>query len=173
MNPHAYIALQLLTAAAVLGLCLWQAWRRQPVARLLFFILVTWTSWQMLFGPATERNTFGLIGPLTSWGPIACFEQKRWRPLMALAFALMVGASCGAIERFVGHYIPLASASHPIGVLMFFTWFLWWNQTSPVQETLPAPQSVDAAMHVRVVARKHGGVRVPHPAALTETIGKD
>jgi hypothetical protein len=173
VNPHAYIALQLLTAAAVLGLCLWQAWRRQPVARLLLFMLVTWASWQMLFGPATERNTFGLIAPLTSWGLIACFEQKRWRPLMALAFAMMVGASCGAIERFAGHYIPLAPAGHPIGVLLFAAWFLWWNQTSPVPETLPAPQSVDAAMHVRVVARKHGGARSLRPAILIETIGED
>ena len=90
VHPTVYMVLQLTTAAVVLGLCLWQAWRGLPVKRLLLFILVMWACWQLLLGPATERNTFGLIAPLSSWGLITALEQKRGR-MMGMAFVLITG----------------------------------------------------------------------------------
>ena len=56
------MAVQLGTAAIALGLCLWQS-RRLPPRRLVLFVLAAWTTWQLVFGPGTERNTFALIAP--------------------------------------------------------------------------------------------------------------
>jgi hypothetical protein len=130
VNAHIYMALQLATAAGVLGLCLWQARRRQSLARLLLFILVMWTSWQMEFGPATERNTFGLIAPLTCWGLMTAFAERRGRIVMTLAVLLTVMASYGIFERALRDGYPLMKDAHPLGVLLFTGWFLRWNWVS-------------------------------------------
>ncbi len=130
VNAHIYMALQLATAAGVLGLCLWQARRRQSLARLLLFILVMWTSWQMEFGPATERNTFGLIAPLTCWGLMTAFAERRGRIVMTLAVLLTVMASYGIFERALRDGYPLMKDAHPLGVLLFTGWFLRWNWLS-------------------------------------------
>ena len=76
VDPRLYVLLQLTTAAAVLGLCLWQA-RRIPPPRRVLLVLACWTSWQLLFGPGTERNTFALIAPLTSWALVIAVLEKR------------------------------------------------------------------------------------------------
>ncbi len=92
-HPWIYLGLQLAAAALVLVLCLRQARRSPSVTRLLLFVLTVWACWQMVFGPATERNTFGLIAPLSSWALITCLEQKRGRMVMGLAFTLMLAAN--------------------------------------------------------------------------------
>ncbi len=98
------------------------------MARLLLFVLVMWASWQAVFGPGMERNAFCLMAPLTCWGLITCFEQKRWRLVMGLAFVLMIEATFGMLERSVEGVFPLVRGVHPIGVLLFSGWFLWWNR---------------------------------------------
>ncbi len=120
--------LQLLSGAAVLGLCLWQARRGLSVQRRLLFVLVSWAVWQMTFGPATERMTFGLIAPLSSWGLATAIQQRHRRLLMAAAFVLMTAANFGAIERALMDSFPLVLAAHPVGAMLFFAWFLDWNQ---------------------------------------------
>ena len=144
-----YLALQLATAAVVVGLCLWQARRRMPVQWLLLFVLVAWACWQLVFGPATERNTFGLLAPLTSWALITAFEEKRGRVLMSLAFVLTFSATFGVTERWSQTDFPRmavqclqlsgvaerwlqtvsswAVLAHPIGTLLLAGWFLAWN----------------------------------------------
>ena len=104
--------------------------RSQPVARLLLFVLVMWTSWQAVFGPGMERNAFGLMAPLTCWGLITCFEQERGQVIMGVAFALTIGATFGVLERHLEGVFPLIRAAHPIGVLLFSGWFLWWNRSA-------------------------------------------
>ena len=130
VHPTVYMVLQLTTAAVVLGLCLWQARRGLPVKRLLLFILVMWACWQLLLGPATERNTFGLIAPLSSWALLTALEQRRGRIVMGLAFVLMTTATFGIIERWLVEDFPLVLIFHPIGVLLFAGWFLRWNHVS-------------------------------------------
>ena len=107
--PHKlYLAMQLATAALVFAICLWQARRRLPVQRLLLFVLVVWACWQLVFGPATERNTFGLLAPLTSWALITAFEEKRGRIVMSLAFLLTFSTTFGVTERFLQTIFPWA-----------------------------------------------------------------
>jgi hypothetical protein len=142
-----YLGLQLATAALVLGLCLWQARRSPSVTRLLLFVLTVWACWQMVFGPATERNTFGLIAPLSSWALLTSLEEKRGRMVMGLAFTLMLAANPRAIEAALEDAIPLVRAAHPIGVILFGGWFLWWNRASRARRT-EAPASALHPKHV-------------------------
>ncbi len=99
VNAKVYVFLQLLSGAAVLGLCLWQLRRGLSLQRRLLFVLVSWAVWQMTFGPATERTTFGLIAPLSAWGLATAVQQRRGRVLMTMAFALMTCGNFGVIER--------------------------------------------------------------------------
>jgi hypothetical protein len=125
---QAYLFLQLLSGAVILGLCLWQTRRGLSVRRCLLFVLVSWAVWQMTFGLATERATFGLIAPLSSWGLATAFQERRRRLLMTAAYVLMVASTFGVIERAVMDYFPIILAAHPLGSMLFFTWFLDWNQ---------------------------------------------
>ena len=127
VHPTIYLALQLAAAAVVLGLCLWQARRNPSATRLLLFVLVAWACWQMVFGPATEPNTFGLIAPLSAWALLTCLEEKRGRIVMGVAFVLMVAANFSVVEASLRPIFPLITAAHPIGVLLLAGWFLWWN----------------------------------------------
>jgi hypothetical protein len=122
VNPRLYAVLQVATAAAVLGHCLWQA-RRSPPQRVVLLVLACWTSWQLVFGPGTERNTFALIAPLTSWAVVVAVLEKRALWWMGLSFLLTILSAVGGVEDL--H--PWLKALHPVGVLLFFAWYLWWN----------------------------------------------
>ena len=76
VNPRLYSLLQLAGAAAMFGLCLWQSFRLKP-QRLVLFVLVCWTTWQLVFGPGTERNTFSLIAPLTGWAVVVAVAERN------------------------------------------------------------------------------------------------
>jgi hypothetical protein len=122
VNPRFYAGLQLLAAAAMLGLCLWQAGRASP-QRKIHFVLICWTTWQLVFGPGTERNTFALIAPLTTWALVVAVFERRAVWLMALSYLLTILAAIGWVEDV--H--PWLRTLHPVGVCLFFAWFLWWN----------------------------------------------
>jgi len=126
VNEQAYLALQLAAAVVTLGLCWWHRRRAGSTARLLTFILVMWTAWQLVFGPGTERNTFGLIAPLSAWGLLTALGEKRGRTLMCVAFALTTAASFGVVERVLMGFFPAVVAMHPLGVLLFVAWLLDW-----------------------------------------------
>jgi hypothetical protein len=138
VNPRIYLVLQLAAAGAALGLCLWQVSRKKPAVRTILVVLVAWTTWQLVFGPGTERDTFGLIAPLTGWGMVASFREKRGRWLMGLSFFLIMAGHSGDVERLVWPWIPWIQAAHPIGVVLFFTWFLHWNRLNKAVAESPA-----------------------------------
>ena len=140
--------------AAVLGLCLWQVRRGLSIQRRLLFVLVSWAVWQMTFGPATERTTFGLIAPLSSWGLATAFQQRRGRLLMTVAFVLMTCANFGVIERALMGYAPIILAAHPVGAMLFFGWFLDWNHWTADG---PTPAAIDGGHRLRVPIRVNDG----------------
>jgi hypothetical protein len=96
--------------------------------------LATWASWQLLFGPGTERATFGIIAPLAAWGLVTTFRIARGRVVMVIAYALMVLGGFGQAERALLPSFPLAAALHPLGVLVFAGWLVVyardWQSTS-------------------------------------------
>ena len=153
VDPRAYMVLQLAAAAFVLLLC-WRHARRSlpvvgtlrvpqpadgtrsvpatsadgarsvPAMTTLTLILALWAAWQLTFGPGTERNTFGLIAPLTAWGLVTAVIEKRGRGLMIAAFALTALANFGVVERAFDDSLPAVLAMHPVGVLLFVVWLL-------------------------------------------------
>jgi hypothetical protein len=120
--PRLYALLQLGGAAVMFGLCLRQSFRLGP-RRLVLYVLVCWTTWQLIFGPGTERNTFSLIAPLTGWAVVAAVAQRRAAWLMVSSYLLTLAPAIRGIEDL--H--PLLQVMHPLGILLFFGWFLWWN----------------------------------------------
>ncbi len=122
ISPQGYVVLQWSAALLVLALVLWQHRRGASIARLLTFVLALWAAWQLVVGPGTERNTFGIIAPFTSWGLLTALEEKRGRLWMATAFLLTVVLANGNVERILEPWLPAVLAAHPLGVLMFAVW---------------------------------------------------
>jgi len=122
VDKLAYTLLQLSTALLVLALCLWHKRRGVTMPQLFTFILGAWAAWQLLFGPGTERNTFGLMAPLTAWAVVTCFSNSRGRVVTGTAFALTMMASIGQIERAVMPVFPWVQMAHPLGVAIFAGW---------------------------------------------------
>jgi hypothetical protein len=122
VDPRLYTLLQLTAGAAALGLCIWHS-HCTPPQRLVLFVLACWTSWQLVFGPGTERNTFALIAPLTGWAVVVAFRESRGRWLMTISYLLTVLAAVGGVEE----WRPGLLAMHPVGILLFFAWFLIWG----------------------------------------------
>jgi hypothetical protein len=157
VNPRLYELLQLGGAAVMFGLCLWQSFRLGP-RRLVLFVLVCWTVWQLIFGPGTERNTFSLIAPLTGWAVVAAVTQRRAAWLMVASYLLTLAPAIRGIEDL--H--RLLQVMHPLGILLFFGWFLWWNRTQ--QEELPLLSVKESSSQV-VLSRKIQGDELEAHAA--------
>ena len=148
VNPAVYTIVQLAAGAVALGLCIRQSFRL-PSCRLAFFALAAWTTWQLAFGPGTERNTFGLIAPLTGWAVVAAIAQRRAAWFMAVSYLLTVAASIRGVEELN----PWLKTLHPLGVLLFFAWFLWWNA---------ATSSLSLRERVRVRVRQRFSMGLPN-----------
>jgi hypothetical protein len=122
----AYLLLQLSTAIGVLSLCLWQKRRLRSTAKLLTFVLGMWTAWQLVFGPGTERNTFGLIAPFTAWAATVALAERRGRAAMIVAIFFMDVLAIGHVERALVPMCPAVLAVHPLGALLFAGWLIYY-----------------------------------------------
>ena len=83
-----------------------------------------WVGWQLLFGPGSERLTYGLIAPMASWAVIESFDIKRLRGLAVSAWLVTALLGTGAFERAVISLFPYAPAILPSGVVLFLVWLL-------------------------------------------------
>ena len=144
VNPRGYLLLQAFGGLAALGWCLW-AGRGASVRQRLVWTLAAWTSWQMLFGPGTERLTYILMAPPLAWGMIASYNARRGRFWITLAFVTTYLFDFAGLEQFAAQFWPPAIALQPCGVLLFVGWLLRYgrhldlwpvNQSSPKVETL-------------------------------------
>ncbi|MBI5759964.1 MAG: DUF2029 domain-containing protein [Planctomycetales bacterium] len=124
VDERAYLVLQLVSALAVLAACLCVRRRAATEQQSLLFLLSLWASWQLLFGPGTERNTISLIAPLTSWSLITAFAERRRLGWMLIAFALVTTFSFGLFERSVQNHFPAIITMLPLGVLAYMTWLI-------------------------------------------------
>jgi len=122
VGPQVMLAVQLATAAAVLGWCLWQARRAPGVRHLLTSLLAVWLGWQLLFGPGSERLTYLILAPAASWAVLAAFEQRRLRTLGVAAWLLSGVLGTGAVERAILPYFPAAPIIMPLGAALFLVW---------------------------------------------------
>jgi hypothetical protein len=135
LSHTGYVAVQLLAAAGVAGLCLGARWRHGPGREALTTLTVLGTGWMTLFGPATESCTYVLLAPALAWevvrgwgaspreaaGPVAAYllllssyialwfpGGRAWialGPQPLAALVLFVGALAGAVRS--GRAVPL------------------------------------------------------------------
>jgi alpha-1,2-mannosyltransferase len=138
VDRHVYLMLQLTTAIMVFGWCYWQSRRPWTDQSWLTAVLAIWSAWQLLFGPGTERLTYGLAAPVQAWAVLVSFRERRWRALSLVAWGLTALLSMGDLESALGRLVPHAPAYLPFGLIAFFGWLVAYHWTSPRQ---PTPQA--------------------------------
>ncbi|HLJ94038.1 MAG TPA: glycosyltransferase 87 family protein [Gemmataceae bacterium] len=91
LSPMAYLAIQLLAAALMAGLCAWAKLVHLDRRRLLALLLGLGCCWMTLFGPATESCTYILLAPVLAWTLVSAWLQPghAWlRSILVLSLAL-------------------------------------------------------------------------------------
>ncbi len=123
---HVYMAIELATSVGVLAWCLWQRRRLRSTGHLLTLVFSMWVSWQLIFGPATEQLTYGIIAPAVSWAVMVSFVEKRARWLTLTAWAIVSLLPAGDIEKpLTDLFHDNGKAALPLGVAMFVVWLVW------------------------------------------------
>lgn len=87
-------------------------------------ILTMWSCWQLLFGPGTERLTYGLVGPAAAF---AVWESRRLPRAYVLVSILWWGVmlfSLGSIEIELQPYFAYAKTLLPLSVVGLALWLL-------------------------------------------------
>ena len=108
--------------------------------RLLTLILSIWAAWQLLFGPATEQFTYGILAPSAAWAVLVSFAEKRARWLTVAAWALLAFGPAGDIERAVARIFPASPILAPLGVVLFVAWLVWHERGEvPAWHSRPRP----------------------------------
>ncbi len=123
LTSAVYRALQLLTAAAALGWCLWQNRYITDPRRLTTVVLAMGLAWLMLFGPAVEHATYVFLTPVLNWALLQCDARRRDRWLIGAAFVLVMFlpwvVNLTAIEA-----APILLTTLPIGTALFTCWLI-------------------------------------------------
>jgi hypothetical protein len=153
-DPQVFRACQLGAAAAVLAACLWKRITGAPVQRVLLAVIALYPAWQLLFGPASERNTYGLLAPALALGIVQSSQQGRGRSLAGLALGCFVMGSLG-VERSLTPYLPAAKAMLPLGVIIYLAWLFCygWRETSTPTSTEGTSNSPPHALRPHILAK--------------------
>ena len=144
-DPRAFRVLQLLAAGGVLAGCMWKRLTGAAAQRVVMAAVALWPAWQLLFGPASERNTYGLLAPAMALALVESRHTGRGRWLAWLAMGCFVIGS-GGIERSLAQYMPGAKAILPLGVVVYLGWFCcygWRESAAPVARAVRAPDPLD------------------------------
>jgi hypothetical protein len=142
---------------AVFAWCVWLARRKAmpgvitteqvTSARCVVGTLSVWVAWQMLFGPGTERLTYGVIAPVATWSLLVAFQTKRHRVLAATAWLCLGPLATGEVEKLL---LPLSSgvvAMLPIGAALLAIWSVLYELTG-VQTSASLPHA-EQPKHLR------------------------
>ncbi len=144
VNPHVYRVAQVAAGFGVLLAALSATRQTGDVRRGLGVGLGAWLCWQLILGPGSERNTYGLIVPLIGWEVIRARQDGRswWWPGTALAVILLF--TSGDVERSVCQWLPAAKATLPMAVLGFAAWLLHegLQTTRPTASIILGPWAV-------------------------------
>jgi hypothetical protein len=128
LSGHAYLAIQVLGAAAIAVFCLaarHHGWNKE---RILAGLFVFASVWMTLLGPATEAETYLLLAPAAGIGVVQAFSVKisPWaRSLAMTAFGLLI---VGIIR---GHLFTHTTnvwfrAVQPLGAIVFCGYAVSW-----------------------------------------------
>jgi hypothetical protein len=125
VKPRAYQVAQLLGGGLALAACLAAYRRAKPGQTGLEFALAIWLSWQLLLGPGSERNTYGLIAPFMAWEFVRGYLARRRWLVPGLCYAVIVLYSSGDAEKVTLKAFSGAEAILPIAVCVFAAWLVW------------------------------------------------
>jgi hypothetical protein len=120
LSEGVYLAIQLLSAAGIAGLCVAMKVARWPERQLLTSLLAWGCCWMLLLGPATESCTYILLAPSLAWAALDTWLEKK--PL--LARSLLAASLALFAVSLVATWFPFATAIHslgpqPVGALCF------------------------------------------------------
>jgi len=132
MDSACYRLVQLATAAAALGWCLWQQRRAAELDLgprwLVHGTLSMGLAWLMLFGPAVEHATYVFLTPPLVW---ALLERRAWphgQGLILAAFTLIMVLGWGAVTRLLPEW-PILLIALPAGTTLFALWSIGYTQS--------------------------------------------
>ena len=126
VDKQAYFILEASAGLAVLGWSLWLKHSRtkRSDSEIVTYTLAAWASWQLLFGPGTERLTYLIVAPFAAWAVITSFVERRHQWLATAAFLTTFLLGAGFAERILVRITPAAVALQPLGVIVFGAWLV-------------------------------------------------
>jgi len=137
MDSSGYRLVQLATAAAALGWCLWQQRRAARLGLgprwLVHVTLSMGLAWLMLFGPAVEHATYVFLAPPLVW---AVLERRAWplgRGLILAAFVLIMILGWGAVSRLLSPGWPILLIALPAGTALFALWLIGYASACRIE----------------------------------------
>jgi hypothetical protein len=126
VTPQTFALIGLAAGALVLGLCWLQARRSTGLRAHLVSVLMLFSVWVVLFGPATEACTYAVIAPAIAWALVDAFRRPvGWgRRGVLIASLLLMGPV--ATDTFGSTVRLLANqyGSQPVGGLIFLTYLV-------------------------------------------------
>jgi hypothetical protein len=126
VTPQTFALMGLAAGALVLGLCLWHARRTGDVRDRLVHVLMLFSVWVVLFGPATEACTYAVIAPAIGWALLDAFAQPvSWSGRLVLIASLLLMGPV-ATDTF-GSTVRLWAnqyGSQPMGGLLFLLYLV-------------------------------------------------
>jgi len=126
MSPYAYMALEVLAGAAVLGLCLWQARQGLDRRALMTSVFAWFACWVLLFGPTTEEATYAVITPAIAWSLLEVFGRPNSRRARCLLLASMAMMGPLATDLFgtAARVFATMKGCLPVGALVYLGYLL-------------------------------------------------
>src|SRR5262249_40756845 len=104
VDKQAFFMMEAAAGLAVLGWSLWLRHSRRTdrsKAEIVTCTLAAWASWQLLFGPGTERLTYLIIAPFAAWAVITSFVERRDQWLASATFLITFLVGAGFAERIL------------------------------------------------------------------------
>ena len=135
-NKLVYKGMQAVGGLLVLAWCIRNARRGFSPQRWLISTVSWWTVWQLLFGPGTERLTYGIFAPAVAYAVLESSTSKR-RQVLAWSAWLMTGIlGTGEVESAFLKLWAGAEVITPLGVVLLAVWLLLheWNDVSEAQQ---------------------------------------
>jgi hypothetical protein len=117
-----YKLLQVAAGLAVLAWCFRTSRQPWPAERWVTSTLGWWLVWQLLFGPGTERLTYGIVAPLAAWAVVDSVASGRRRGLAWSVWLLTGILGTGEAERAFLKLWSGAEIMTPVGVMLLGVW---------------------------------------------------
>lgn len=124
VNPNlVYRSIQVASGmVCFVAVLLWR-WRGMPPEQAAFRALALGLCWLMLFGPATEFPTLGMVAPFLAWGCFLAWSTPgRWWMVAAVALIGIFGWR--AVTLPLVPHLPLVLLAIPLGLTLFTLWLV-------------------------------------------------